>query len=289
MQAIIAGCGYTGLRVARLWARNGHDVYAMTRSEDKSQALRQMGLRPLILNLASDKAWPVLPDASVVLWSVGFDRTNENREEVWAGGLRRLMHRLPPCSERRWVMTSSTGVYGDAEGGVVTEETPAKPVSEGGIASLQTERVLREMAAPSNHCSILRLAGIYGPGRFLRRLEDLKAGVPIAAAPDEWLNLVHVNDIVRTIDFIAEHPDPPPLMNVVAAEPVTRRQYYSTLAELTGAPAPVFNENSGTRRGRHASGNRQIVSHVRSRLGLSFLYDNCRDGLAQSLAEPQHV
>ncbi|MBL8809675.1 MAG: SDR family oxidoreductase [Planctomycetaceae bacterium] len=288
MNILIAGCGYVGMRAAQFWKQAGHSVFAITRSSSKAEQLASAGIEPVTLDLGQQDEWPQLPAVHILLWSVGFDRASgQSREVIWIDGFRRLLQTLPLQEGGRVLMTSSTGVYGDAQGDVVTEETPATPASESGIVCLKSEDVLREYSSASGaSASILRLAGIYGPGRLLRRLDELKNQVPISSPPEDWLNLVHVDDIVRTLDVVARMQNPPPLMNVAAAQTATRREYYSTLAELTQSPPPIFGESSETAPGgRRANGNRRVTSVIRSSLGLTFQHESVRSGLAQALSQ----
>lgn len=291
MDILIAGCGYVGLRAAEFWKRSGHSVLAITRSDTKARQLHESGIEPLLMDLGEPSGWPQLPPVDLLLWSVGFDRSsNQPRELIWVDGLRSLLQVLTFKSGARVLMTSSTGVYGDARGDDVTEATPATPSSESGIACLNSEETLRAFSAGSRVTScILRLAGIYGPGRLLRRVEELQNQVPIPSPPDDWLNLVHVDDIIRTLDFVARMPAPPALMNVAAAETATRRQYYSLLAELTQSPPPVFANSpsppvsEAPATSRRANGNRRVTSQIRPAIGLVFNHESVTTGLAQAL------
>jgi nucleoside-diphosphate-sugar epimerase len=288
--ALIAGCGYVGHRVAQLWCSAGIQTFAISRSAEKAEQLTSESIHPVIMDLSYPEKWPELPVVDVVLWSVGFDRSVD-RTKVWVDGLRELLNRVHfRNGHGRVVYTSSTGVYGDSCGEEVDEESVACPDSEGGKACLAAEQVVREFSLKSGHAAtVLRLAGIYGPNRLLRRIADLKSGTPIASPPDDWLNLIHVDDIVRVVNAVADLNDTSeiPLMNVVAAHSVTRRTYYSTLAELAGAPAPIFDvpssiETTNTRSGR-GSGNRRVISRVRPSLQIEFQFDDVRSGLRNAL------
>ena len=294
--ALIAGCGYVGHRVAQNWIAAGIETFACTRAAAKAKQLAAEGIRPILMDLSSPENWPELPAIDVLLWSVGFDRSaGADRTKVWIDGLRELLGRIQFRTEHgRVIYTSSTGVYGDSGGDEVDEETVACPDSEGGKACLAAEQIVREFAATTGHtATVLRLAGIYGPDRLLRRIADLHNGTPITSPPDDWLNLIHVDDIVRTVDAVANYSESStiPIMNVVAANSVTRRTYYTTLAELASAPAPVFEassspESTKARSGR-GSGNRRVISRVRSTLGVQFFFDDVRSGLQDALRRSQ--
>ena len=290
--ALIAGCGYVGHRVAQSWTTAGIETFACTRDAAKAEQLAAAGIRPVLMDLSSPENWPELPAVDVLLWSVGFDRSaGTDRTKVWIDGLRELLSRVRFRAEHgRVIYTSSTGVYGDSGGDEVDEDTVACPDSEGGKACLAAEQILHEFSTRTGHAvTVLRLAGIYGPDRLLRRIIDLQNGTSITSTPDDWLNLIHVDDIVRTVNAVAKRSESSkiPVMNVVAANSVTRRTYYTTLAELASAPLPIFEATSSTEtskaRSGRGSGNRRVISRVRSSLDVEFQYDEVRAGLRDAL------
>lgn len=310
---LVAGCGYIGMRAARRFAASGIRTFAITRSEEKAALLRDEGIEPIVLELGALSGWPELPDVDLLLWSVGYERVpGVERNSVWIDGLRRLLHALPGgCdrhnSPRRILYTSSTGVYGDGAGADVDEATPPCPVTEGGRACLAAETLLKDFAATDEaEVIILRLAGIYGPDRLLRRISELRNSTAITSAPDDWLNLIHADDAVEMIQFAADSRelsnrlvDRSMIINVVASESVTRRQYYEHLAQLVNAPAPIFEgpakpsltaaslltDSSSRIRGR--SGNRRVTSLVRADLGVIFRFDHLEAGLRDAVDRSQ--
>ncbi len=286
--AMIVGCGYVGSRVAATWKKRGSRIFVVTRSESKAAAFAESGYTPIVLDLSQSAPFPQLPEAETLLWSVGFDRTpGVSRDAIWIEGLRRLLNALPPrIKPLHLIYTSSTSVYGDGTGQDVDESAEPNPVAEGGKACLEAERCLLDFAAGhSVIVSILRLAGIYGPERLLRRVSDFQKSVPIMSPPDEWLNLIHVDDAVAAIDAISLLESPPTIMNVAARETVTRRTYYTTLASMTSSPPPVFEEPKPESEPRAVGrgGNRRIVSAIRPKLNIRFQFESIVDGLRNSL------
>jgi nucleoside-diphosphate-sugar epimerase len=238
MAKLIFGCGYLGLRVGRLWRERGERVFAVTRSLARAQEIAQGGIEPLVGDLTGPAQLAIPEGVGTVLFAVGYDRdSSRSIREVYVGGLERAIAALPR-SIRRFVYISTTGVYGHVTGGEVDEDAPCQPTRAGGIASLEAERVLA--GGPlANRAIVLRMAGLYGPGR-IPRSRDLAEGKPIDAPADGWLNLIHVDDAARIV-LLAEERAPVPRTYVVSdGSPVVRGEYYRELARLLGAPPPQF-------------------------------------------------
>jgi nucleoside-diphosphate-sugar epimerase len=153
---------------------------------------------------------------------------------VYVDGLANVLARLP--KPKRFIYVSSSSVYGQTDGGWVDETAPTEPTEDSGRIVLEAEGVLR---ARMPGAIVLRFAGIYGPGRLLRR-QAIEKGEPIVAAADKWLNLIQVEDGARVILNAEQHGAPGRVYNVCDDHPVRRRYFYATLARLLGAPEPSF-------------------------------------------------
>ena len=253
---LVVGCGYLGERVARRWVDAGFRVIATTRRETRAAKLRERGITPALVDVtAAEPGWAKLfADAGVpetVFWGVGFDRTaGATHRDVHVDGLRRLLDALvaarPVGSTPRVILSSSTGVWGDEGGGMVDESTPMNPSREAGRVLIEAETLLA--AHPAGPGTALRFAGLYGPDR-LPRIADLKAGLPIAADPDSWLNLVHIDDAAAVVCTVADAASPRGLYVVADGHPVRRRDWYGTLAKLTGSPEPHWDTAAPRPRG----------------------------------------
>ncbi len=281
---LVVGCGYLGLRVARRWQALGHDVYTTTRSESRAAALAAEGLRPIVVDvtrgdLANHSPLRELPDIDTLLFAVGYDRgSGQSITEVYGPGLSNVLDSLTNVG--RVIYISTTGVYGAGDGDWVDESTPCRPLREGGRASLDAEQRLAAHRL-GNRGVVLRLAGIYGPGR-IPRAAALKAGEPIDAPADGFLNLIHVDDATEIV-LAAETRSQPPAMYVVSdGHPVERREYYAELARLVGAPPPVFVSPDPTSPAaqRAASDKRVRNEKLVRELSVTFRYPSYREGLA---------
>lgn len=275
---LVAGCGYLGLRASRAWQSEGRVVTAITRSPDRGAEFTAAGLQPLLMDLSFPLETDSLPATDAVLWAVGMDRTSSvSRRQIWIDGLRWFIRNLP-VAPGRFVYVSSTSVYGAADGQKIDEQSRANPTTEGGECCVQAEQLVHEECSrlfPSTRVVVLRMAGIYGPDRLLRRVADLKSQTPLAGEPNQWLNLIHVDDAVRMVNYVsATDKAIPSIINVVNTGSVTRQQYYSQLAELASAPAPVFGGNASS---RMRSGNKQVTSLYGDRV--EFQFDDVLEGL----------
>jgi nucleoside-diphosphate-sugar epimerase len=238
MRALVIGCGYLGRRVAALWRSGGWSVSALTRTNENAKSIAAQGIEPIVGDVLAPESLRSLPQAEIVLYAVGYDRqAPASKRDVYIDGLANALRQIGPAAKRVFYV-SSTSVYGQDAGEWVDETTKMWPwpTSEDGGISLAAEYIVREMCPHT----ILRFSGIYGPGRLLRRIESIRSGEPIAANPDGWLNLIHVDDGAAIIDRLSRREPDHKLYLVTDDTPVRRREYYGLLAKLVGAPEPVF-------------------------------------------------
>lgn len=282
MAKLVIGCGYLGNRVAERWRQHA-EVYVVTRSPARAQHLREQGFHPLVGDITESWVCPPLPPLETILFSVGFDRSSGKRiQEVYVGGLRRVLDQLPDQVDQ-FLYVSSTGVFGQSAGEVVNEQSPCQPVREGGRACLEAEQLLA--AHPlGQRATIFRLAGIYGPSR-IPKLEEIRAGLPIGADADAWLNLIHVEDAVEVILQAEQRAAPPNLYVVSDGSPVLRRDFYEHLARLVAAPQPAFDTPAVTATNTRGGSDKRVdPTKMMRELHPTLKYPTFRDGLAQIVA-----
>ncbi len=310
MAKLIFGCGYLGMRVARLWRAAGERVYAVTRSAHRAGQLKAEGLAPIVADMTTGSQFAVPEDVRTVLWAVGYskaptigrgDGQKDVKEpntltsgqgfvggqgfiihDVYVGGLEKALRAMPTTVER-FIYISSTGVYGNVTGAEVDEDSPCQPTREGGRACLAAEKLLRTSPI-AERTIILRLAGLYGPER-IPRSDDLLAGRPIDAPTAGWLNLIHVEDAARIVLLAEEKAQPPKLYVVSDGQPVIRGDYYRELARLLRAPPPRFVEPpaDSPARERAASDKRVNPRRLFAELSPTLRYPGYREGLAHAV------
>ena len=288
MNRLIFGCGYLGERVAKRWRDAGATVHVVTRSPERARQLADDGFLPLVADVRRPETLVDLPAAETILFSVGYDRSAKTSiAEVYAGGVKNVLAALPEAAGN-FIYISTIGVYGTADGGWVDELTPPRPLRKGGRASLAAEQELATHPL-GKRSVVLRLAGIYGPGR-VPYLDKLQRGEPIAAPSAGWLNLIHVDD-AATVVLAAEtwlgqaRAGGPHLFCVTGDEPVVRGNYYREVARRIGAEPPQFvAPDPASPAAERARVNRRIPNEkMHKELGVHLAYPSYRQGLAAIL------
>ena len=281
MLKLVIGCGYLGERVAREWLRQGAEVAVLTRSETRAEKFVGLGLKPVIGDVLDPDSLRKLPLAETVLYAVGFDRTSvASKRSVYVDGLSNVLREVGARCER-FLYVSSTSVYGQDAGELVDESSPTTPTEENGRICCDAEAAVRQLKAEA---IILRLAGIYGPGRLLARVEQLRRGDRLTGNPNAWLNLIHVDDAVRAVLAAETRGVLGETSLVCDDQPLLRREYYSALAEAVGAPTPQFEELSVDAPERRRLNKRCVNHRLRKELSVDLQFPTITSGL-RSLAE----
>lgn len=197
--ATIIGCGYVGKEVAKCWQAQGLTVTATTTSPERISDLEAVANRVIVLKGTDLEALQdCLMDQHTVLVSVGSKR-GANYKGTYLSTAQTLAQILPQTQVKQLIYTSTYSVYGQHHGAVVTEDTSATPATENGKIIAATEQTYLNI--PGVKVCILRLGGIYGPGRELAKIYGRSAGTTRPGKGEEASNWVHRDDIVAAIEF----------------------------------------------------------------------------------------
>ena len=284
MNKLVVGCGYLGTPVAEKWLRDGHRVHVLTRSAEHAELFSRQGMSPILGDITVPETLVDLPEVEHVLCAVGYDRrAGLSINTVYVEGLTHLLDALS-TKTARLIYVSSTGVYGQNDGAWIDENSPCLPVRAGGVACLEAERRLQNHVI-GRRSVILRMCGIYGPGR-VPRIADIKAGRPIMSPEDGYLNLIHREDAVRSILLAEENAVPPDLILVGDGCPVLRRDYFSYLAQLLETDLPDFEtpQQGAAVSARALSDKRVTNRKMLDILQIRLEYPSFREGLASIVA-----
>lgn len=230
---LILGCGYLGGRLLKQ-LDDPTNTIAVVRSAASAQALAASGAQIVQCDLATE-ALPVgLSAGQDVLYFAPPPGDGETDPVM-----QRFLAQLESSGQpRRILYVSTTGVYGDCAGEWVDESWPSNPTVDRSKRRWDAEQQLRAWrAASGGELVILRVAGIYGPGKLpLARLQKRAPMVPESAAP--WTNRIHVDDLARVCLALLEKAPDGELYNVSDGQPGNMTDYFNRVADLAGLERP---------------------------------------------------
>lgn len=235
-RVLIAGAGDVGLRVARLLRKRGVEVWALRRGVVAGED----GIHGIQGDLTLPESLRALPNN---ITHLVYLPTPDARDEalyraVFVDGLRHLLDAVGSQGLQRLLFVSSSAVYGEHGDAWVDEQTPPAPPGFNGRVLLEAETYASERA-PS---VVLRLAGLYGPGR-MQLIERLRSGaVRVPRKQAHWANRIHVDDAAAAIVHLLLLPDPSPLFLGVDNTPLPLDVLYDDLARRVHAPLPAEGE-----------------------------------------------
>lgn len=232
-EVLIIGCGDIGVRVALLVQQAGGNVTGLARSESSAGRLRALGIAPVMANLDDADSLNALPTAGKLIFYFApppgggpFDSRMRNFCQAVDTG------QVPA----KVVYISTSGVYGDCRGERVTEQTPINPQTSRAQRRADAEATLLEWA--KRHAvsvAILRVTGIYGPGRL--PLARIQQGHPILCEEESPpTNRIHADDLANVCVRAAEKAVDGDIFNVSDGQPGTMTQYFNTVCDLLGLP-----------------------------------------------------
>jgi nucleoside-diphosphate-sugar epimerase len=289
MRVLIAGCGYVGLPLGAELARLGHEVFGVTRSDRRDAEMRAGGIEPLRADITRAEELAGLPRG--LDWVVNTVSSGKGGLEgylrVYLDGTRTLLKWLEAAPPRKYVYTSSTGVYGQTDGSLVKESSPAEPAGELGKVLAQTERMLLEAARERGFPAIVvRVAGIYGPGRGHLLSQYLKDEARIPGRGERLINMIHRDDLIACLAAALKSGRPGEIYNAVDDEPVPQIHFFRWLSETLGKNMPPFGAEETA--GKRAVTNKKVSNRkLRMELGCVLRYPTFRQGYTAEIQRLQ--
>jgi nucleoside-diphosphate-sugar epimerase len=251
------------------------------RDPARARTFAEAGYEVRILDVTRPETITTLSTVDTVLYAVAYrPETGAGREQVTLGGLQNVLDALGRLRDRL-IYVSTTGVYGQQHDEWIDERSPTEPQRPAGRHYLAAERMLQRHLW-GDQSVILRMAGIYGPGR-VPYLDRLRAGEPLAVNPNGYLNLIHVDDAVEVI-LASERARLPNLFVVADGTPVLRREYYGEVARWVGHSPTYCQPDPARPQAERAQGSKRIrTDKLAAELQVPFNYPSYRDGLAAIL------
>lgn len=281
----IVGCGYTGRRLAERLSTAGAQVRGFARQAQSLGKIAAAGAKPVALDLDAPIE-PVAVDGHIVYYAV---------PPPPQSGDARLERFLAAVSgmPRRFIYLSTTGVYGDRGGARVDEDTAPHPQTERAQRRLAAEIMVAAWAqARGVSWCVLRVPGIYGPGRL--PLERLRRSLPVIVAREAAPgNRIHVTDLVTAClaagIAAAAHCR---IFNVTDGSEESATQFLGRVARIAGLPAPpaagraeVLDALSPTARSFLVESRRVDNHRMLAELGVVLAYADLDAGIRASLGE----
>jgi len=279
VNVLVAGAGWLGSALCRALAAGGHRVTAVRRDPARAAALASPGVDPLALDLAAAGAAGRLPaglDAIVACQSASGDGPDPYRR-AYVDATRALLEAARSGDRPiALVYTGSTGVFGQRDGSEVDEGTPPAPASASAEVLVEAERLVLGASGSGIRSMVLRLSGLYGPGRTWP-LDRVRGG-QMALGPGDgtWLNLCHLDDAVASVLAALERGGAGRIYHASDAEPVRRRDLIAWVSSRLGIPAPRQPEGS---RAPSLPDRRIHAERSRAELGIVLCHPTFREGL----------
>lgn len=280
MRLFVFGCGYSAARFLEEAAFEAEIAGVTTRSPAKAADFRRAGWKPLLFDGASKPEGidPALAETTHLLVSIA---PGPAGDPVLAHFRETILSRMPAL---RWIgYLSTVGVYGDHGGAWVDETTPPRPVSRRSVERVAAEAGWTALAeARGVPLAILRLSGIYGPGR--NAFVNLREGTARRLVKDgQVFNRIHVADIAGALGLMGRGCTGG-VFNVTDDEPAPPQDVVEHAARLVGAPVPPavdFAAADLSPMARSFYGENKRVSNARlKQAGYTFSYPTYREALA---------
>lgn len=222
MKLLLVGHGYLGEAIADRFRAEGWEVAAISLSG---------GDDSIACDISQRGAVQQLPDADAVVHCAASGRGGgaEAYQKVYVDGCTHLAERY---AGKPLLYTSSSSVYGQTDGSVVTEESPAEPEIETGRLLLKAEAVVLEAGGV-----VARLSGIYGPGRSVILKKFLSGEAVIEEDGRRFLNQIHRDDAAAAVFGLIDS-GASGVFNVCDCTPLSQKGCYEALSELFERPLP---------------------------------------------------
>jgi nucleoside-diphosphate-sugar epimerase len=277
--ALIIGCGYLGVRLARILLSKGMAVTATTRTDENWPILERLGVQAMLFDVGSEDYFLTqFCESGVDEFDVFFMvPTSATTRAFQSGAFARLAAGIQSVPLRRAFLISSTGIYARINEQVVDAGSTVFGREQ---RSTRIRLIEEQWLDMGKNFFVSRLAGLYGPNRIIGR-SKLLSGESIPGDPQAWLNLIHVEDAARFLDESNESAHTRRIELASDARPIRRCDYYNFVANELGAPSVAEFDIDNPR----ASGSyRCDPASTMARIGWTPRYANFGDGIIDSLA-----
>ena len=288
MRVLIVGCGYVGLPLGKELVRQRHAVFGLRRSALAADEMQSAGIHPLLADVTQAATFAKLPrdfDWVVNCAASGGGGADDYRK-IYLEGNCNLIAWLAGSPLKKFIYTSSTSVYGQNDGSLVTENSPAEPDADTAKVLVETEKLLLAAAVERRFPAVvLRVAGIYGPARGHWFKQFLRGAARIEGDGTRWLNMIHRDDLIGVIIAALENGKPGEIYNATDNEPVSQLTFFEWLAaELKRPLPPKVAADAEAWRKRGVTNKRVSNAKLRAELKYEFQHPDFRAGYKTEIA-----
>ncbi len=276
---LIAGSGYVGSRLTAHLRAQGHRVIPIRRTAMPNDAEAVTG------DLTEPETIILPQPITHVVFCAGLQRAEPAAyTQLFIDGFSRFLQHLAGQPLQQFLFTSTTGVYAEVHGGSVDEDSPTAPRRAPAAAYLAAEQHLQAAPFPT---VVARLSGIYGPNRT-RLIERVRTGQECRQrGPVQYVNQVHVDDIVGALAHLLFLPRPAPCYNLTDCAPTDRNQVLEWLAHELNVEPPAWSD-AGVPAAARRGGNKQCRNQRLLDSGYTFTYPTYQEGYSALLrASPE--
>lgn len=237
----ILGCGWYGLPLAKRLISSQYAVKGSTTNQEKITILKEAGIEPYVVSFESEIANfdPEFFHSKILIISIPPGR-NTGNQETYPDKIKSIAEAAGRTDIAHVIFISSTSVYGD-NNEQVTESTAPAPQTPSGKAILAAENILLNQT--NFKTTIIRFAGLIGPGRDPARFFGGKTDIPNGLAP---VNLIHLNDCLELTVAVIEQKAYNIIINAVTPDHPSKQVFYKKSAVRSGLPLPIFTDELTT-------------------------------------------
>jgi nucleoside-diphosphate-sugar epimerase len=275
---LIAGCGFVGLPLARNFSSSGWETHAITASESSAAKLQGAPFPVYALDIREETSMRTFVGRcfDVVIHCASSGRGDAGDYiAVFLGGTQNLIANL---DYGRLMFSSSTSVYAQTDGSWVDETSKADPVRETGKILRETEDLVLASGG-----TVVRLAGLYGPGRCAPLQKLVEGRAIIEGDGTRVMNTLHQLDAADALQFLAL-AESSGLFNIVDNQPVVEIEWFRYVCDRLNKPLPPNGPRDLNR--KRGWTNKRVSNQKLRSLGWDPSYPTFKEGLASVLEIP---
>ena len=243
LKIAVLGAGYIGVAFAKAATGARHQVWAVRRT---AVPARDDGITWLAGDVSTGEVDGMPAQLDAVLLTIAPTGTSDSYRDTYPTAAAAAVTLARDSGARALIYTSSIGVYGGRDGAWVTEDSPRLGAGDSNATLMEAEDIILRSGAATP--TVLRVAGIYGPGRDPRARMSAAAQLPQRG--EYWVNLAHRDDIVSAVLHVLRLVDAPRVLNVSDGAPERACEVARWLATASGGDAAQLTFANADRRSR---------------------------------------